>query len=130
MLKKIIAIALIVIFGGGWIYLDHLNKLQIKEAEELRKSMEQARAQALARAKAAAEAKMKFEATILADLANCKALADQANNEYLAKNQQPVRRKPGQFAIPKAVAEEAAKMLESANASCQSTYDTRLKTGS
>ena len=61
MLKKIVSSSLIVIFCGVWIYLDHLNKLQIKEAQELRQAMEQARIQALARAKAAAEVKAKFE---------------------------------------------------------------------
>jgi hypothetical protein len=130
MLKKIIAGALIVIFSGTWIYLDHLNKLQIKEAEELRKSMEVARAQALAKAKAIAEAKMKFEAAILVDLTTCKNAAEQAKADYVTQNQKPVRRKPGQFTIPKAVEAEAARMLEAGNAACQVTYDTRLKNGS
>lgn len=130
MLKKIVASSLIVIFCGVWIYLDHLNKLQIKEAQELRQAMEQARALALARAKAAAEVKAKFEATIMADLTTCKATAEKANEDFLAQNRKPVRRKPGQFTIPQAVMDEAAKTLETANGACQTTYDTRLRTGS
>jgi Tfp pilus assembly protein FimT len=47
MIKKIIAVVLIVLTGGGWFYLDYLNKQQLQEAEELRAAMEQARAQAL-----------------------------------------------------------------------------------
>lgn len=50
MIKKIIAVVLIVLTGGGWLYLDYLNKQQLQEAEELRAAMEQARAQALAQA--------------------------------------------------------------------------------
>ncbi len=130
MLKKIVSSSLIVIFCGVWIYLDHLNKLQIKEAQELRVAMEQAHAQALARAKAAAQVKALFEATILADLTTCKATAEKANEDFLVQNRKPVRRKPGQFTIPQAVTDEAAKMLETANAACQATYDTRLRTGS
>ena len=92
--------------------------------------MEQARAQALAQAKAIAEARAKFEAQILADLNACKAEAEKTRNDYVTRNQKPVRRKPGRFTIPQAVADEAAKMLETANAACQATYDSRLQNGS
>lgn len=94
-IKKIIAVVLVVVAGGGWLYLDYLNKKQLQEAEELRRSMEQARTQALARAKAIAEAKEKFEVQILADLTNCKAAADKAKEDFLAQNRKPVPRKPG-----------------------------------
>ncbi len=130
MVKKIIAVVLIVLTGGGWLYLDYRNKQEIQEAEELRRAMEQARAQALARAKALAEARAKFEAQILADLTTCKATAEKAKEDFLTQNQKPVRRKPGQFTIPQAAIDEAAKTLEAANAACQATYDTRLKNGS
>jgi type II secretory pathway pseudopilin PulG len=130
MLKKIVAIVLIVLSAGTWGYLDYLNKQQIQEAEDLRRSMEQARAQALARAKAVAEAKAKFEATILADLTTCKATAEKAKEDFLEANKKPVRRKPGQFTVPAAAQEEANKTLETANAACQTNYDTRLKNGS
>lgn len=130
MVKKIIAVVLIILAGGGWFYLDYLNKQELQAAEELRRSMEQARAQALAKAKALAEARAKFEALILADLTTCKTDAEKAKADYVTQHQKPVRRKPGQFTIPQAVADEAAKMLETANAACQRTYDTRLKNGS
>ena len=130
MLKKIVSSSLIVIFCGVWIYLDHLNKLQIKEAQELHLAMEQARIQALAKVKAVAEAKTKFEAGIMADLTTCKATAEKTKEDFLTQNQKPVRRKPGQFTIPQAALDEAAKALESANTACQSTYDTRLHSGS
>ena len=130
MLKKIIAIVLIVLAGGTWGYLDYLNKQEIQAAEELRQAMAQARAQALARAKAAAEARAKFEATILADLAACKATAEKAKEDYLEANKKPVRRKPVQFTVPQAAQNEAARTLEAANAACQTAYDTHLKNGS
>ena len=130
MLKKIVSSSLIVIFCGVWIYLDHLNKLQIKEAQEMRQAMEQARLQAIARATAAAEAKAKFESAIMADLTTCKATAEKAKEDFLTQNRKPVRRKPGQFTVPQAAMDEAEKTLETANAACQATYDTRLHNGS
>jgi type II secretory pathway pseudopilin PulG len=130
MLKKIIAVVLIVLAGGGWFYLDYRNKQEMQEAEELRRSIEQARAQALAKAKALAEEKAKFEALLLADLTTCKATAEKAKEDFLTQNRKPVRRKPGQFTIPQAAQDEAAKTLEAANAACQATYDTRLQQGS
>lgn len=131
MLKKIVAAVLIVLASGTWGYLDYLNKQEIKEAAELRIAMEQARAQAAARAKAAAEeARAAFESAILAELATCKATAEMANADFLIQHQKPVRRKRGQFTIPKAAMDEAAKTLEDANAACQTTYETRFKSGS
>ena len=130
MLKKIVAAVLIVLAAGTWGYLDYLNKQELKAAEEMRASMEQARAQAQARARAAAETRAKFEATILADLASCKAAAEKAKEDFLESNKKPVRRKPGQFTVPAAAQEEADKTLEAANAACQTNYDTRLKNGS
>ena len=130
MLKKIVAVVMIVLAGGTWIYLDYLNKQALKEAEEMRQAMEQARAQAMARAKAFEEAKAKFEAQILADLSACKAAAEKASEDFLEQNKKPARRKAGQFVVPQAARDEAAKNLEAANAACQATYDTRLQSGS
>jgi type II secretory pathway pseudopilin PulG len=126
MVKKIAAVVLILLMGGGWFYLDYMNKQEQLAAEESRKAVLQARAQAQARA----EAKAQFEAVILADLNNCKAAAEKAKIDYLTLNQKPVRRKPGEFTIPPAVAEEAEKTLAAANAECQLAYDTRQKNGS
>ncbi|MBI5890464.1 MAG: hypothetical protein HZB47_07280 [Nitrosomonadales bacterium] len=129
MLKKIIALVLIVLAGGTWVYLDYLNKQELKAAEEVRQAMAQARAQAQARAKAAEEAKAKFEAQLLVDLTTCKATAEQAKVDFLDANKKPVRRKPGQFTVPAAVQAEADKTLETANAACQATYDMHLASG-
>jgi hypothetical protein len=125
-IKKIIAVVLIVVAGGGWLYLDYLNKKQLQEAEEMRRSMEQAHMQALARARAIAEAKEKFKAQILVDLVDCKAAAEKAKEDFLTLNQKPVRGKPGKFAIPQTALDEGTKSLEAANAACQATYGTRL----
>lgn len=126
MIKKIAAVVLILLTGGTWLYLDYLNKQELQAAEESRAALEQARAEARARA----DVKTKFEAQILADLNACKTEAEKAKDDYLTRNQQPVRRKPGQFTITQTAIDEAAKVLESANAACQATYDTRLKKGS
>ena len=48
MVKKAIAVVLIMLTGGAWFFLDYLNRQQLQEAEELRRAMEQARTQALA----------------------------------------------------------------------------------
>jgi hypothetical protein len=129
MLKKIIAAVLIVLASGTWGYLDYLNKQEIKAAEEMRVAMAQARAQAQERAKAASETRARLETTILADLTTCKGAAEQAKADFVLQNQKPVRRKPGQFTISPAAADEAARILESANAACQATYNKRLATG-
>lgn len=130
MVKKIVAALLIVIAGGTWGYLDYMNKQEIKAAEEMRQAMAEARAQAMARERAAAEAKAKFEAMIMAELTACKETAEKAKADFLEANKKPVKRKPGQFSVPAAIQEEANKTSEAANAACQSTYDTRLASGS
>ncbi|MDO8926431.1 MAG: hypothetical protein Q7U94_05895 [Sideroxyarcus sp.] len=130
MVKKIVAVLLIVIAGGTWGYLDYMNKQEIKAAEELRQAMVEARAQAAAREKAAAEAKAQFEAMILADMTVCKETAEKTKTDFLEANKKPVKRKPGQFTVPPAVQAEADQTLEAANAACQATYDTRLASGS
>ncbi len=125
MLKKVVAVVLIILSAGTWGYLDYLNKQEIKAAAEMRAAMEQARAQAMARAKAAA-----FEATLLTELETCKATAEQAKEDFLVQNRKPVRRKRGEFTISQAALDEADKKLEEANAACQTNYDTRLNNGS
>lgn len=125
MLKRIVAAVLIVVTAGAWIYLDYLNKQEQLAAEQSRKEMEAMRA----KAQALAEARAKFEAQLNADLEACKVSADAASKEYIAKNQQPVKRKPGEFTVPQAVADEAARMLDEAVTACQATHDSRLAAG-
>jgi len=126
-IRKVVAVVLIVLAGGNWLYLDYRNKQEMQELEELRRSMEQAHLQALAEAKAVAEARTKFEAQ--ADLNACKTGAEKEKEDFLIRNRKPVRRKPGEFTIPQAAMDEAEKNLETSNAACQSTYDARLKNG-
>ncbi len=125
MVKKIVALVLILATSGAWFYLDYQNKQEQLAAAELRKVMDQMRAQAQARA----AAKAKFEAQILADLNTCKATADKAREDFLTAHQQPVRRKPGQFTIPQAATDEAAKTLEADYAACQTAYNARQQAG-
>lgn len=129
MVKKIVALLLILATSGGWFYLDYQNKLEIQAAEELRQAMIEARAQAAAREKAAIEAKANFEATIMAELTACKESAATAKSNFLEANKKPIKRKPGQFTVPPAIQTEADLTQESANAACQTTYDSRLASG-
>lgn len=125
--KKILAVVLILLAGGGWLYADYKNKLEQAEMEQMQRDLNEARAKAAAQAAAAAKAK--FEAQIQADLTACKATAEKAREDFLEANKKPVKRKPGEFTIPQAAVDEAAKTLEAANAGCQTTYDTRLGSG-
>lgn len=129
MVKNVIAILIVLSAAGGWLYLDYLNKQEQAAAAEMRRIVEQNRAIALAAAKARAEARAQFEAVLTNDLTTCKSNAEKASSDYVTQHQKPVPRKPGQFTIPPAVAEEAAKLLEAANADCQKTHDDRIKSG-
>lgn len=119
MVKKIVAIVLILLAGGAWLYLDYLNKQEQLIAEQTRQAMQQSRA----------DAKARFTAQISTDLTTCHAAAEKTKTDYLTLNQKPVPRKPGEFTITQAVADEAAKMLADANSACQLTFDTRSKSG-
>lgn len=127
MIKKSIAVGLIVLTGGAYLYLDYQNKLEMRQLEEMRRAVEQARLQALAEAKAMAVAKNKFDAQI--ELDTCKATAERAKEDFLSQNRKPVRNKPGQFTIPESAVAEAAQKLEAANTACQTKYENRLKSG-
>lgn len=123
--KKILAVVLILLAGGGWFYADYKNKLEQAEMEQMQRELNEARAKSAA---IAAE-KAKFEVQIQSDLVACKAAAEKAKEDFLEANKKPVKRKPGEFTIPQATIDEAAKTLETANAGCQATYDSRLSSG-
>lgn len=126
MLKKAIAIFMIVFAAGAWGYLDYLNKQEQLAAEQSRKDIEAMRAKAKARAEAIA----KFQSEITAQLDACKLAAETAKADFIIANQVPVKRKPGEFTIPAEVEAEATTTLDAANATCQSTYDSRFANGS
>lgn len=129
MVKKIVALVLVIVTGGAWAYLDYQNKLEIQAAEQLRAEMAKARAEAAARAKAAAEMKAKFEAEIQAQLTSCQADAEKAKTDFLEANKKPVPRKKGQFAVSKEAEAQAAAKLEADNAACKATHNARLTQG-
>lgn len=124
--KKILAVVLILLAGGGWFYVDYKNKQEKAEMAQMQRELNEARAKSAA----IAAAKAKFIAQIQADLAACKATAEKAKEDFLEANKKPVKRKPGEFTIPQTAIDEAAKTLEAANAGCQKTHDTRLQSGS
>lgn len=117
MAKKILAVALILLTGGSWVYLDYRNKQEQAEAEEMHRAMAAMHAKALAKERA--------ETQLANDLVTCRTAAKNANHDYINLHQKPVPRKPGQFTTPPAVADEAVKMLESAYLQCQQAYDAR-----
>ncbi len=80
--KKIVAVVLILLAGGAWLYLDHLNRQERLVAEQTRKAMEQARA----------EARTRFESMLRTDLTICKATAEKAKADY--RDAQPETRTP------------------------------------
>ncbi|MDD2701931.1 MAG: hypothetical protein PHH36_11950 [Sideroxydans sp.] len=125
MLKKVIAVVLIVLSAGAWFYLDHLNKQEQMLAEQARQEMIQARAEAAARAAARAQ----FEAGLTETLSSCKVNADLAKEAFLTANRKPVKRKPGEFTIPEEVVAQADATLESAYAECQHAHDTQFAQG-
>lgn len=129
MVKKIIALILVLVTGGAWAYLDYQNKLEIQAAEQLRAEMAKARAEAAKRAKAAAEARARFEAEIQAQLASCQADAVKAKTDFLEASKKPVPRKKGQFAVSKEAEAQAATKLEADNAACKAAHDGRLAQG-
>lgn len=125
MLKKVMAVILIVLTAGAWLYLDHLNKQEQILAEQTRQEMIKARAEAAARAAARA----KFEAELTEAFNSCKATADQEKETFLMENRKPVKRKPGEFTIPEEIAAQADDVLVAAYAACQQAHDTRLAQG-
>lgn len=125
MLKKVIAVVLIVLAAGSWFYLDRLNKEELRLAESARQEMIKARAEAAARA----EAMARFEAQIKTELETCKAEAEKARDASLEASKIPVKRKPGQFTLPPAAQAKAEQALATAYAACQSSYDSRRAGG-
>jgi hypothetical protein len=133
MIKKVIALVLVLLAGGSWLLLDYFNKQEQVGAEQMRQGLTQARAEAQRRndedMKNRAQAKADFEKQIRANLASCQAVAEKAQQDYMNLIQQVVPRKRGQSVIPKTVADEADKILLNAKAECQQIYDARLKNG-
>ncbi len=125
MLKKVMAVVLIVLATGAWLYLDHLNKQEQILAEQARQEMIQARAEAAARA----AARVKFETELAEAFNSCKTNADLAKEAFLTENQKPVKRKPGEFTISEEIAAQAETALGNAYAECQLAHDTRFAQG-
>lgn len=125
MLKKVMAVLLIALTAGAWLYLDHLNKQEQLLAEQTRQAMVQARTEAAARAAARA----KFEAELAQALSTCKATADLEKEAFLTEHHQPVKRKPGEFTIPEEITAQAEDTLLAAHTACQQAHDSRYSQG-
>lgn len=125
MIKQMIAVILILLAGGAWLFLDCLNQRQKGDAESVQQDIMQARAEAKKRA----DTKKYFEAQLAAALSNCNDAADKAKTDYMALVEQMAPRKRGQALIPPAIAGESEKIHNTAKADCQQAYEERLKSG-
>lgn len=125
MMKKAIAIVLIFIFSGAWLYLDCLNRQEKHAAETMHQSLEQYRIEGKKRA----AVKSTFENQILSNLSACNDAAEKANGRYMHLVEQlaPHRRK--QAMIPQDVVAAAEKTLADARMECQLEYDKRAQEG-
>ena len=126
MIKKTIAIVLVFITSGAWLYLDCLNKQEKGEAAQMHQGIVQARAEAKKRT----EIKIVFGKEIQSDLDNCNAAAEKANKDYMSLIEQAVPRKRGQAIIPPDISGAADQYFAAATAVCKEAYDSRSKSGS
>ncbi len=125
MVKKILAIVVVCLSGGAWLYLDCLSKQEEGSARQTRIEIEKARTEAKRRALV----KVNFESQLLTDLNICQAAADKGKNDFMDLIPMAVPNKRGSYVIPRAVEAEAVKIVEAAKTECQQLYEARLKAG-
>ena len=115
MAKIITAVSLIFIFGGGWFALDYLNKQEQARAIEIHKGIELARLESKRRL----EKRSNFEAVVHSIQSECEAMADKAQDDYLALMLKtiPAKRKVPN-SLPKTVINEAEIILQNAKTEC------------
>lgn len=133
MIKKIIALVIVLLASASWLLLDYFNKQELISAEQMRQGVTQARVEAQKRSeeelRVKAQAKAYFEKQLSVNLASCQETANKAQQHYMGLIQQVVPRKAGKPVITKAVADEAENIIVNAKAECQQVYDARLKSG-
>ena len=125
MFKKVIAIVLIFLASGTWFYLDCMNKQEQDASAQIHQGIEQARAEAKKRMLADA----KFGYHTLLNFTACQSAAESAQKEYLDLVYDAVPNKQGKFIMPHTVIEQSIKILTTAKAECQKTYNALLKGG-
>jgi hypothetical protein len=125
-IKIVMAVVLIFLAGGAWLYLDCLNRTEQDVTLQAHNELEQARTEGKRRA----EAKAGFENLIIGNMHNCQAAAEKAKTDYVALIQKAMPSKKNiPLAIPPAITAEAESILASTKTECQQVYDTRLKSG-
>lgn len=125
MVKIVIAVVLVFIAGGAWLYLDCLNKQELLSTEHMHQDVNQVRLEATKRA----EAKAAFEYQINSTLSGCQTAADKAKNDYMVLIQKVAPSKRGQVIIPQDVLDKTELIATTAKTDCQQIYDARLKNG-
>jgi hypothetical protein len=125
-IKSAIAVALIFLAGGAWLYLDCLNRTEQGITQQANNELVQARTEGKRRT----EAKTSFENHIIGNMHNCQAAAEKAKIDYVALMQKAMPgKKNAPLAIPLAITDEAETLMASTKAECQQIYETRLKSG-
>jgi predicted negative regulator of RcsB-dependent stress response len=128
--KAVVAGVLIVLAGGGWLYLDCLNKQEATQSAQMQQEMLKMRAegkQRLDAAKEIADAKLSVENQIRANLASCQAAAEKSHKDYLGVIEKTLPRKRGQVVMPPIIVSESNQILASANAECQQNHDALIQ---
>lgn len=125
MIKKMLAVVVVCLSGGAWLYLDCLSKHEQGDAKHARAEIEQARTEAQKRA----QQKSSFENQLLTDLSMCKVAAEKGKTDFMSLIPIAVASKKKPYVIPQAIETEASKFLEAALMECQQYYDARLKAG-
>lgn len=127
--KAVIAGVLIVLAGGGWLYLDCLYKQEESQSVQMQQEMLKMRAESKLRLDAAKEienAKLSVANQVRANLTSCQEAADKAHSNYSGVIEKILPRKRGQVAIPPNIVSESNQILAAAKAECQQNHDTLM----
>ena len=124
--KATIGVALIMLTGGAWLYLDCLNKQEEATSTQMQQEMQQMRIEGKKREdsiKKVAEAKLALETQVARNLLSCQEAADKLNSAYMLIVQKTLPRKRGQVVVPQNIVTEFAQILAEVKLTCQHSHD-------
>lgn len=125
MVKIVIAVVLVFVTAGAWLYLDCLNKHELVSTERVHHDVDQVRLEASKRA----DAKAAFEYQLKSTLSSCQAAAEKGKSDYMVLIQKMAPSKRGKVIIPQEVMDNSETIATAAKADCQQIHDARLKNG-
>ncbi|HEY6095999.1 MAG TPA: hypothetical protein VIU93_13705 [Gallionellaceae bacterium] len=127
MVKIVIALVLLFLAGGSWLYLDCLNRQELAQAQSLQQDVQQARTEARKRAELKAQFDSQSQSNLQSGLKSCQDAADKANADYMALLRKTMPSKRGVVVIPQATLDAADAILSAAKSACQQEHDDRMK---